>query len=172
MIIYRRIAVKSCDLCNSLKVRMRCVNAIIVQTVSLSHVFFYSWRGESRFVLLFLFFSYFLFGANGISLISSVDVLEWGGKTVSQSRELQRETEGREGEKSTSSQSHVTAEFPWRQQQCSTLRCSPAQLRAGIRHLATAAVGCILSARQVLSLLSEVSVMPLLSGAPHLQGEG
>lgn len=75
-------------------------------------------------------------------------------------------------EKSTSSQSHVIAEFPWRQQQCSTSRCSPAQLRAGIRHLATAAFGCILPARQVLSLLTEVSEMPLLSGVLHLQGVG
>lgn len=99
----------------------------------------------------------FSFGANSISLICSVHVLERGEKK-SQSRE-------RERERPTSSQSHVTAEFPWRQQQCSTLSCSPAQLRAGIRHLAAAAVGCVLPARQVRSLLTEVSATPLLSGA-------
>lgn len=60
----------------------------------------------------------------------------------------------------TPSQSHVTAEFPWRQQQCSTLGCSPARRRAGIRHLATAAGGCIFPDGQVPSLLSEVSVTP------------
>lgn len=71
----------------------------------------------------------------------------------------QRERRGGGGG-STPSQSHVTAEFPWRQQQCSTLGCSPARRRAGIRHLATAAGGCIFPDGQVPSLLSEVSVTP------------
>lgn len=98
--------------------------------------------------------SCFSFGAKHISLICGVHVLERGEKIESEQREREREM---------SSQSHVTAEFPWRQQQCSTLSCSPAQLRAGIRHLAAAAVGCVLPARQVRSLLTEVSVSSVRS---------
>lgn len=67
-------------------------------------------------------------------------------------RELQRgdgesEREGvggvLEGGRHVVTQSHDRAEFPWRQQQCSTLGCSPARRRAG----AEAASGCVASPR-------------------------
>ena len=64
---------------------------------------------------------------------------ERGEETESERRASERDGEERERERERQRERErdlrrhkVTwpVEFPWRQQQCSTLRCSPAQLRA------------------------------------------